>query len=74
MKKHIHKSRWWLVAAVAALVAAGALNYYIHIQETPLTGRKRFIAFTPEQFNKIVAFEFQLVSTCSELFLLWSDS
>ncbi|XP_054707556.1 metalloendopeptidase OMA1, mitochondrial-like [Uloborus diversus] len=36
--------------------------YYVsHLEETPITKRRRFIAFTPEQLEKINAFELQQI-------------
>lgn len=40
--------------------AVGGLYYISHIQETPITKRRRFVAFTPEQFRKISDFEFEM--------------
>ncbi|XP_023239368.1 metalloendopeptidase OMA1, mitochondrial-like [Centruroides sculpturatus] len=37
-----------------------AIYYYSHIQETPFTKRKRFIALTPEQFEQIADFQFKM--------------
>lgn len=38
----------------------GGVYYFSHIQETPITHRRRFVAFTPEQFKKISDFEFEM--------------
>ncbi len=51
-----------IFAGVGTLVIVGIANYLTHIQTTPITGRKRYIAFTSEQFNKIADFEFEMVS------------
>ena len=61
-KKRFHLSYGRIAAAVSLLVGLGLLDYFTHIQETPITKRKRFIAFTPEQFLKIVKFELNTVS------------
>ena len=45
------------------LLAAGGVYYRAHVQEAPITKRKRFIAFTADQFRKIVQFEYEVVST-----------
>ena len=48
------KERWYYLVLVAAgLCGAGVVYYKSHIQETPLTGRERFIAVTHDQFMKI---------------------
>lgn len=46
------------VAGVSALV----INYFTHLQATPMTGRVRYLAFTNEQFRKIADYEFEMVS------------
>jgi len=39
--------------ASAGLAGFSLHYYYTHVQETPVTGRRRFVAFTREQFDKI---------------------
>lgn len=36
------------------------IYYYSHIQETPITKRRRFIVFTQDQFEKIADFQFKM--------------
>lgn len=48
--------RLFYLIVLAALGVFG-VHYYEHLQETPFTKRKRFIAFTDEQFSKIAEFE-----------------
>ncbi|KAL5020934.1 hypothetical protein ScPMuIL_000089 [Solemya velum] len=66
------KSRWYLVGGGIALVPAGGVIYYIsHLEESPITERKRFIAFTHEQFMSICEFEAKaLQETYKEVTLL----
>ena len=62
IRHRFRPSGWRIAGVVCLLVAAGVINYYVHIQQTPITGRERFIAFTPDQFHKIAAFEFEMAS------------
>ncbi|KAL8622457.1 hypothetical protein ACOMHN_034122 [Nucella lapillus] len=48
------RERWYLIAlAGAGLCGLGVVYYEFHVEETPLTGRQRFIAVTHKQFMKI---------------------
>lgn len=48
------KQRWYLFAGLVAALAGSSVAYYqAHIEETPLTGRKRFIALTHDQYMDI---------------------
>lgn len=49
-------------AVMIGIVGFSAVSYYTHIEETPITKRKRYIAFTEEQFLKIAQFEYETVS------------
>ncbi|XP_043192105.1 metalloendopeptidase OMA1, mitochondrial-like [Amphibalanus amphitrite] len=50
------------IAAASALVGGLSLNYYYsHLQTTPVTGRTRFVAFTPEQIVKISQEGFEMM-------------
>ncbi|KAL3252435.1 hypothetical protein MRX96_017745 [Rhipicephalus microplus] len=64
------KNRWKIAGklrvhlrsnATSALRGAlGGIYYFSHIQETPITHRRRFVAFTRDQFRKISDFEFEM--------------
>lgn len=54
------RNRWKIAASASAVSAVGGVYYTSHIQETPITKRRRFVAFTPEQFRKISEFEFEV--------------
>lgn len=54
------RSRWKIAASAGAVSALGGVYYVSHIQETPITKRRRFVAFTPEQFQKVSDFEFEV--------------
>ena len=60
-KKKLYISRGRIMAAASILMLAGVVNYVTHLQETPITKRRRYIAFTPEQFMKIANFEYEMV-------------
>uniref|UniRef100_A0A131XWL2 Metalloendopeptidase OMA1, mitochondrial n=1 Tax=Ixodes ricinus TaxID=34613 RepID=A0A131XWL2_IXORI len=54
------RNRWKIAASAGAVSALGGVYYVSHIQETPITKRRRFVAFTPEQFQKVSDFEFEV--------------
>lgn len=56
-KDHIFKRKTTIGAVVAILCLASIVHYYTHLQSTPLTNRRRYVALTPEQFLKIAQFE-----------------
>lgn len=59
-----------ILMMLAILVGLGMFYYISHLQETPITKRIRFIAFTDEQFMKIANFEAKLQENMKEnLFL-----
>ncbi|XP_037070001.1 metalloendopeptidase OMA1, mitochondrial-like [Pollicipes pollicipes] len=52
-KESVQRNRKRIIV-VSTAVAGLSLHYYVsHLQTTPVTGRTRFVAFTPEQFDKI---------------------
>lgn len=63
-KKVLSKLRrhWYIPTGfVSALAASGAVYYITHIEETPITGRKRFVALTHEQIAKIAEAEAKML-------------
>lgn len=54
-------------AGLLTLFGAFGFYYATHLQEAPLTKRKRFLAFNAEQFRKIVDFESEAVSVRATL-------
>lgn len=60
-KDHIFKRKTTIGAVVAILCLASIVHYYTHLQSTPLTNRRRYVALTPEQFLKIAQFECDMV-------------
>ena len=53
------KHKWKFINIIALVIASLSVYYYTHIQETPITKRKRFIAFTKEQFNLLNKLELE---------------
>lgn len=53
------KHKWKFISTIAILIASMSFYYFSHIQETPLTRRKRFIAFTPAQFSVLNQMELE---------------
>ncbi|XP_029650253.1 metalloendopeptidase OMA1, mitochondrial isoform X1 [Octopus sinensis] len=64
-------SSWQKYLLAAGLGVMALITYYsAHLQETPITKRIRFIAFTDDQFMKIANFEAKLQqSSYQDLFL-----
>lgn len=56
-KDRVFKRKTTIGAVVAVLGLASVIHYYTHLQTTPLTNRRRYVALTPEQFLKIAQFE-----------------
>uniref|UniRef100_A0A131XDM5 Metalloendopeptidase OMA1, mitochondrial n=1 Tax=Hyalomma excavatum TaxID=257692 RepID=A0A131XDM5_9ACAR len=54
------KNRWKIAGYFGVVWAIGGVYYFSHIQETPITHRRRFVAFTRDQFRKISDFEFEM--------------
>lgn len=46
-----------LLALAGVMMGMGYYYYYSHLQETPFTGRKRFITLTREQYLKVADYE-----------------
>lgn len=64
------RNKWRVAGSVCVVWGVGGIYYYSHIQETPITHRRRFVAFTPEQFKKISDFEFEMQHALFEEHLL----
>lgn len=47
---------------VGFICLAAIINYVIHLQQNPLTGRSRFISLSPDQIQTIASYEEQSVS------------
>lgn len=56
-REAFRKSGGKILVALSVLTGLATVNYFLHLQEAPITGRKRFIAFTKSQFSKIAEFE-----------------
>lgn len=55
--RRIKQNWYWFVLGGLGLGVGSLVYYETHLEETPLTGRKRFIVVTHEQFEKIAAAE-----------------
>ncbi|KAK0063025.1 metalloendopeptidase OMA1 mitochondrial [Biomphalaria pfeifferi] len=56
------KHRWYIFAGCGAALVGGSILFYVsHLEETPVTGRQRFIIFTQEQINKISDSEAKMI-------------
>lgn len=52
-----HQGKFYILIIFAT---CGIIAYYVaHLEQTPITKRKRFIAFTPKQIEELTDFEFQ---------------
>lgn len=51
-----------ILSLVGALLVAGVVNYIIHLQTNPMTGRTRFISLSQDQIMTIAEFEEEGVS------------
>ncbi|XP_064624426.1 metalloendopeptidase OMA1, mitochondrial-like [Lineus longissimus] len=49
-----------IYATLAVITLGFTVNYVVHVKEAPITGRKRFIAVTDDQYLKIAQFEADL--------------
>lgn len=59
------RRRWYIPAGVCVIFAGYSAIYYVsHIQETPVTGRKRFVALTHDQIVAIAEAEAAEVWAC----------
>ncbi|CAC5393689.1 OMA1 [Mytilus coruscus] len=55
---HLSKKQWKeILLVISGISVLGSLYYWSHIQEAPLTGRRRFIAFTDCQFQRVMKIE-----------------
>jgi hypothetical protein len=58
-RKRIRSHRWQLAGFGASLTAFSAYAYESHVVVCPYTGRRKFVALTPEQMQKIGRAEFE---------------
>lgn len=59
----VRQNWYWLILAGAGLCMSAVVYYETHLEETPITGRKRFIIVTHNQFLKIAEAEVKGVSS-----------
>lgn len=58
-KDWIIRNKVLLVGIISALSLGIAGFYYTHLEETPITGRRRFVIFNDKQFKNMAKFEFE---------------
>ena len=56
----LDRRRLFYVAGCGVLTFA-IVHYVTHVSETPVTHRKRYLAFTKEQFMKLSEYQYTLV-------------
>ena len=61
-RRAIWNARWKIAGGVGLVGLAAAVNFVTHLQETPVTKRRRFIAFTDAQFLKLAKYNYEMVS------------
>ncbi|KAI0236659.1 Metalloendopeptidase OMA1, mitochondrial [Lamellibrachia satsuma] len=72
-KHRLSLSKNRIAIIVGVLTAAGIVNYITHVHEAPITKRKRYIGFTPEQFIDIAELEYDRQMEASKGHVLRGD-
>ncbi|XP_074641441.1 metalloendopeptidase OMA1, mitochondrial-like [Tubulanus polymorphus] len=49
----------YVLGAIGVFASLFGINYWIHIETAPITGRRRFMAFTKQQYQQIVQLELE---------------
>jgi len=60
-RSRLLKRRQWFYLIGGGILTFGLVHYVTHIDETPVTHRRRYLAFTKEQFLKLAEFQYNLV-------------
>jgi len=72
--------RQLLYIAGLSLIVVGFVHYLTHISETPITHRRRYLAFTREQFMKLAEYTYSVVmlmlssSASNDMFVYYNSS
>jgi len=72
--------RQLLYIAGLSLIVVGFVHYLTHISETPITHRRRYLAFTREQFMKLAEYTYSVVmlmlssSASNDMFVYFNSS
>jgi len=64
--------RQLLYLVAGGILTFGIVHYVTHISETPVTHRRRYLAFTKEQFVKLSEFLYNVVILCFVSFVFVS--
>jgi len=60
-RRRLLERRRWFYFVGCGVLTFGLVHYVTHISETPVTHRRRYLAFTKEQFLKLAEFMYNLV-------------
>ncbi|PIK49153.1 putative metalloendopeptidase OMA1, mitochondrial isoform X2 [Apostichopus japonicus] len=55
----VKRNVWKIAGAVASLFGLGLVYYYSHIEQTPITNRKRFLALNSKQLADVIEVEYE---------------
>lgn len=66
IKRTVSRKRYVLYGAAGLFSASGAGYYYTHLEETPITGRKRFMMYSLEEVKRILQQEAAWTSGAEE--------
>jgi hypothetical protein len=61
-KSRLAEKRMLFIAGSSILVFGGLVHYFTHINETPVTHRRRYLAFTRKQFMELAEYEYTVVN------------
>ncbi|RWS07530.1 metalloendopeptidase OMA1-like protein [Dinothrombium tinctorium] len=62
-KKWVIANKLRLTLYLSAFISLAYVYYHSHVEETPLTKRKRFVIFSPQQFNELAEYEHKMYLT-----------
>jgi len=65
----LKRQQFFYIAGFGVLTF-GIVHYVTHVSETPVTHRRRYLAFTKEQFVKLSEYLYTVVMLCFHLLLL----
>ena len=53
VKEHVLRNRTRYIVGTSTITIGGSVFYYVHVQTTPITNRRRFILFMPFQILEV---------------------
>ena len=63
------RNRRTILISGAGFIGLGGVYYLSHLEKTPITDRRRFVALTKSQHDKIAEFELEQVGQLGTYFL-----